>query len=101
MSGGQKSRLAFAILAGSAPNFLVLDEPTNHLDIETIEALGKALNDFAGGVILVSHDEKLIRMICKELWVCGNGTVKSLEGGFEEYRRIVERELAAQQPPVK
>ena len=48
-----------------------------------------------GGVILVSHDERLIRMICKELWVCGGGTVKSIEGGFDEYRKIVERELEA------
>lgn len=49
-----------------------------------------------GGVILVSHDERLIRMVCKELWVCGNGSVKSIEGGFDEYRKIVERELEAQ-----
>ena len=48
-----------------------------------------------GGVILVSHDERLIRMICKELWVCGNGTVKSIEGGFDEYRRIIEAEIEA------
>lgn len=95
----------------------MLDEPTNHLDIETIEALGKAINKFTvslhrfmffyvlcnfmflcffqGGVILVSHDERLIRMICKELWVCGNGTVKSVDGGFDEYRKIVEAEIEA------
>lgn len=47
-----------------------------------------------GGVILVSHDERLIRKVCKELWVCGKGTVKSIEGGFDEYRKIVEQELA-------
>lgn len=47
-----------------------------------------------GGVILVSHDERLIRKVCRELWVCGKGTVKSIEGGFDEYRKIVERELA-------
>lgn len=50
---------------------------------------------FKGGVILVSHDERLIRMICKELWVCGNGTVKSVDGGFDEYRKIVEAEIEA------
>ena len=49
-----------------------------------------------GGVILVSHDARLIKMICKELWVCGNQTIKTLEGGIEEYRKIVEAELAAQ-----
>ncbi|XP_069683697.1 ATP-binding cassette sub-family F member 3 [Periplaneta americana] len=96
LSGGQKSRVAFARMCMGNPNFLVLDEPTNHLDIETIEALGKAINKYTGGVILVSHDERLIRMVCKELWVCGNGSVKSIEGGFDEYRRIVERELEAQ-----
>ncbi|XP_050080263.1 ATP-binding cassette sub-family F member 3 [Anopheles maculipalpis] len=95
LSGGQKSRVAFAKMCMGRPNFLVLDEPTNHLDIETIEALGKAINKYTGGVILVSHDERLIRMICKELWVCGEGTVKSIEGGFDEYRKIVERELEA------
>ena len=47
-----------------------------------------------GGVILVSHDERLIRMICEELWVCGNHSVQSLEGGFDEYRKIIKRELA-------
>lgn len=95
LSGGQKSRVALAKMCMGRPNFLVLDEPTNHLDIETIEALGKAINKYNGGVILVSHDERLIRMICKELWVCGGGTVRSVEGGFDEYRKIVERELEA------
>lgn len=75
------------------PNFLILDEPTNHLDMETIEALGNAILKFQGGVVLVSHDERLIRMICKELWVVKDGTVKSLDGGFDEYRNIVEKEL--------
>ncbi|GBP14120.1 ATP-binding cassette sub-family F member 3 [Eumeta japonica] len=96
LSGGQKSRVAFASMCMGNPNFLVLDEPTNHLDIETIEALGKAINKYNGGVILVSHDERLIRMVCKELWVCGRESVVSIEGGFDEYRRIVERELEAQ-----
>ncbi len=113
MSGGQKSRVAFAILCAHNPNFLVLDEPTNHLDIQTIEALGSALIKykvgttniyawllgkafhifFKGGVVLVSHDERLIRMICQELWVCSRGRVHSLEGGFDQYRAIVEKEM--------
>ncbi|KAF2881221.1 hypothetical protein ILUMI_24945 [Ignelater luminosus] len=97
LSGGQKSRVAFARMCMGNPNFLVLDEPTNHLDIETIEALGKAINKYNGGVILVSHDERLIRMVCNELWVCGNGSVKSVEGGFDEYRKIVEKELMENQ----
>ncbi|EFN80092.1 ATP-binding cassette sub-family F member 3 isoform X1 [Harpegnathos saltator] len=93
LSGGQKSRVAFALMCAAIPNFLVLDEPTNHLDIESIEALGKALNNCQAGVILVSHDERLIRMVCTELWVCGGGSVRCIEEGFDEYRRIIEREL--------
>ncbi|KAG8037531.1 hypothetical protein G9C98_005741 [Cotesia typhae] len=93
LSGGQKSRVAFALMCAAFPNFLVLDEPTNHLDIESIEALGKALNTCKAGVILVSHDERLIRMVCTELWVCDKGTVRCIEGGFDEYRKIVEKEL--------
>lgn len=93
LSGGQKSRVAFALLSMLNPNFLILDEPTNHLDMETIEALGIALNKFTGGVILVSHDERLITLVCKELWLCREGTVKSIKGGYEEYRKLMEKEL--------
>ncbi|ELT88565.1 hypothetical protein CAPTEDRAFT_166316 [Capitella teleta] len=96
LSGGQKSRVAFAQMSLSNPNFFILDEPTNHLDMETIEALGKALNKFEGGVMLVSHDERLIRVICTELWVCSNYNVRSLEGGIDEYKKIVQQELEAQ-----
>uniref|UniRef100_T1JK48 ABC transporter domain-containing protein n=1 Tax=Strigamia maritima TaxID=126957 RepID=T1JK48_STRMM len=93
LSGGQKSRVAFAAMCMNRPNFLILDEPTNHLDVETIEALAKAINKFTGGVILVAHDERLIRSVCKELWVCQDKSVKALEGGFDEYRAIVQAEL--------
>ena len=93
LSGGQKSRVAFAVLCGHGPNFLVLDEPSNHLDIQTIEALGKGLINYKGGVILVSHDEHLIRLVCQELWICSKGRVFCVDGGFDEYRAIVEKEL--------
>ncbi|KAG8195230.1 hypothetical protein JTE90_027971 [Oedothorax gibbosus] len=96
LSGGQKSRVAFAAMAMLHPHFLVLDEPTNHLDVETVDALGVALKNFSGGVVLVSHDEQLIEMVCEELWVCKNGSVSAISGGFSQYRKIVEEELAAQ-----
>ncbi|CAM4607560.1 unnamed protein product [Lepidochelys olivacea] len=93
LSGGQKSRVAFAQMTMPCPNFYILDEPTNHLDMETIEALAKALNKFRGGVILVSHDECFIRLLCKELWVCENTTVTRIEGGFDEYRDILQEQF--------
>uniref|UniRef100_A0AAY4BCK9 ATP-binding cassette sub-family F member 3 n=1 Tax=Denticeps clupeoides TaxID=299321 RepID=A0AAY4BCK9_9TELE len=93
LSGGQKSRVAFAQMTMPCPNFYILDEPTNHLDMETIEALGKALNKFKGGVVLVSHDERLIRMVCKELWVCEGGKVKRVDGGFDEYRDLLHEQF--------
>ncbi|XP_053566308.1 ATP-binding cassette sub-family F member 3 [Bombina bombina] len=93
LSGGQKSRVAFAQMTMPCPNFYILDEPTNHLDMETIEALGRALNKFKGGVILVSHDERFIRLVCKELWVCENGTVTRIDGGFDEYRDILQEQF--------
>jgi len=93
LSGGQKSRVAFAVLCGHSPNFLVLDEPTNHLDIETIEALGHGLRNYSGGCILVSHDQRLLDMVCQELWVCSKGKVWSIDGGLEEYVKLVEQEM--------
>jgi len=93
LSGGQKSRVAFAILCAHRPNFLILDEPTNHLDIQTIEALAVAINQYKGGIILVSHDERLLHAIIDELWVCSLGKVHRLEGGLAEYRKLVEEEM--------
>lgn len=93
LSGGQKSRVAFAQMTMPCPNFYILDEPTNHLDMETIEALAKALNKFRGGVMLVSHDERLIRLVCKELWVCETGKVRRIDGGFDEYRDILQEQF--------
>ncbi|XP_043926120.1 ATP-binding cassette sub-family F member 3 [Protopterus annectens] len=93
LSGGQKSRVAFAQMTMPCPNFYILDEPTNHLDMETIEALGKALNTFKGGVILVSHDERFIRIVCRELWVCENQTVRRLDGGFDEYKDVLQEQF--------
>ncbi|XP_041850309.1 ATP-binding cassette sub-family F member 3 [Melanotaenia boesemani] len=93
LSGGQKSRVAFAQMTMPCPNFYILDEPTNHLDMETIEALAKALNKFKGGLILVSHDERLIRLVCRELWVCEGGKVHHVDGGFDEYRDILHEQF--------
>ncbi|KRX98490.1 ATP-binding cassette sub-family F member 3 [Trichinella pseudospiralis] len=94
LSGGQKSRLAFAMLCLMNPNFLILDEPTNHLDIETVDALGEAINQFNGGVIIVTHEERLISMVCKELVIVSDGKVTQLDGGLREYKAIVDNQVA-------
>jgi len=94
LSGGQKSRLAFAVMSVPGPNFLILDEPTNHLDMETIDALSDAINEFKGGVVLVSHDERLIDKVCKEMWLCREKQIKTIEGGLSVYKKLLEQEFA-------
>jgi ATP-binding cassette subfamily F protein 3 len=73
LSGGQKSRVAFACLSLTNPHILVLDEPSNHLDIEAMDALSTALRNFQGGVLMVSHDVTMLQNVCSSLWVCDNG----------------------------
>lgn len=87
LSGGQKSRVAMADLSCRAPDVLILDEPTNNLDIESIDALSDAINAYQGGVIIVSHDERLIRETDCQLWVVEEQTVNEIDGGFDDYRR--------------
>jgi len=93
LSGGQKSRVALAELTLSAPDVIVLDEPTNNLDIESIDALGDAIKEYDGGVIIVSHDERLIRETECQLWVIEEQTINELEGDFEDYRKEVLEQL--------
>lgn len=94
LSGGQKARVLFAKLSLMRPHILILDEPTNHLDIESVEALVDALKVFEGGVVLVSHDARLISATQCELWVCGDSPsgLRVERRGFEKYRSDVMRE---------
>ncbi|CAI5977104.1 unnamed protein product [Closterium sp. NIES-64] len=90
LSDGQRSRILFAWLAWRQPQMLLLDEPTNHLDIETIDSLAEALNEWDGGMVLVSHDFRLINQVAKEIWVCENRTLTRWEGdivGFKNHLR--------------
>ncbi|KAI9591281.1 P-loop containing nucleoside triphosphate hydrolase protein [Syncephalis fuscata] len=90
LSGGQKSRVAFACMAIQNPHFLILDEPTNHLDMDSIDALTQALKSFGGGVVLVSHDERFISAVSSEIWVCSKGRVARFEGeGIKDYKKQV------------
>lgn len=89
LSGGQKSRVAFACLALTNPHILVLDEPSNHLDIEAMDALSDALNKFQGGVLMVSHDVTMLQNVCTSLWVCDNGTIEHFDGTVKDYKRRI------------
>ena len=93
LSGGQKARVALAELTLSAPDVVILDEPTNNLDIESIDALAEALNEYKGGVIIVSHDERLIRETNCQLCVIEEQNIAEIEGGFDDYRKEVLDEL--------
>merc|ERR1712110_309076 len=93
LSGGQKSRVALAELTLSAPDVVILDEPTNNLDIASIDALAKAIGEYQGGVIIVSHDERLIRDTDCQLWVVEEQTINEVDGGFDDYRKEVLDQL--------
>ncbi|CAN1306748.1 ABC transporter F family member 4 [Linum perenne] len=101
LSGGQKARVVFTSISMSKPHILLLDEPTNHLDMQSIDALADALDEFTGGVVLVSHDSRLISRVCEdeeksEIWVVEDGTVKFFPGTFDEYKEELQREIRAE-----
>jgi ATP-binding cassette subfamily F protein 3 len=87
LSGGQKSRVAFAMVTWPKPHILLLDEPTNHLDFDAINALIVALNNFEGGIVVVSHDQYFLSSVCDRMYVVKNKKVKLFEGGIDEYRK--------------
>jgi len=91
LSDGQRSRIIFAWLSFQNPHMLLLDEPTNHLDIETIDALAQAINEFDGGMILVSHDFRLIMQVAKEIWVCEKGRVTPWKGDIFSYKKTLKK----------
>lgn len=101
LSGGQKSRVVFTSISMSKPHILLLDEPTNHLDMQSIDALADALDEFSGGVVLVSHDSRLISRVCEDeekstIWIVEDGTVRRFDGTFEEYKDELQKEIKAE-----
>lgn len=85
-SGGEKARLALALIVWHKPNLLLLDEPTNHLDVETREALAAALAEYEGSVLVVSHDRQLLRSTVDEFWIVADGQINEFDGDLEDYR---------------
>ena len=95
LSGGEKTRLALALLILERPNLLLLDEPTNHLDLDMREALAAALQSFSGALVLVSHDRHLLRLVSDSLWLVADGRAAPFEGDIDDYSRwLVERHAA-------
>jgi len=88
-SGGEKARLALALIVWQRPNLLLLDEPTNHLDLDTREALAVALAQFEGTLVLVSHDRHLLRATTEQFLIVTNGTIKPFDGDLDDYRDVL------------
>ena len=89
LSGGEKARLLLSLATREAPQLLILDEPTNHLDIDAREALVKALADFQGAVLLITHDPHLVELVADRLWLVADGTVRPFEGDLDDYRALL------------
>jgi ATP-binding cassette subfamily F protein 3 len=99
-SGGEKARLALALIVWQRPNLLLLDEPTNHLDLDTREALTVALAQFEGTLVLVSHDRHLLRATTEQLLIVAEGAVKPFDGDLDDYREsLLNREAKPALPP--
>ena len=93
LSGGQKSRVSFAMITWEKPHILMLDEPTNHLDFDAINALIVALNNFEGGLVVVSHDEYFLSALCDKLYIVNKGRVKQFDGMLQDYRKQIQSQL--------
>jgi ATP-binding cassette subfamily F protein 3 len=98
LSGGERRRLALALVVASGANLLLLDEPTNHLDLESREALEAALEAFPGTVLLVSHDRALLDAVADRTLAIEDGTIRSYEGGWAEYVAARDGRLAVAEP---
>ncbi len=89
LSGGERARLLLALATRDAPQLLILDEPTNHLDIDAREALVRALAEFGGAVLLITHDPHLVELVADRLWLVGDGAVKPYDGDLDDYRGLL------------
>ena len=98
LSGGEKTRLALALLVLERPNLLLLDEPTNHLDLDMREALAASLQSFSGALVLVSHDRHLLRLVSDALWLVADGRAEPFKGDIDDYARWLADRHAAPAP---
>ena len=104
LSGGERARLLLALATREAPGLLILDEPTNHLDIDARDALVRALAEYQGAVLLITHDPDLVELVSDRLWLVGDGTVKPYDGDMDDYRALLAeraRPARAEATPTK
>jgi ATP-binding cassette, subfamily F, member 3 len=94
-SGGEKARLALALIVWQKPNLLLLDEPTNHLDIDMREALAEALQEFEGTLVVVAHDRHLLKATADQLWLVADGEVKEFDGDLDDYKQWAKQYATA------
>mmetsp|Transcript_14828 Transcript_14828/g.22181 ORF Transcript_14828/g.22181 Transcript_14828/m.22181 type:complete len:339 (-) Transcript_14828:314-1330(-) len=93
MSDGMRTRVVMLLISLVNPHVLLLDEPTNHLDMQMIDALAGAINKFSGGLVLVSHDFRLIGQVAKEIWVCDKKSVGKWEGDIQSYKSHLKKQV--------
>ena len=104
MSGGERARLALALITREAPHLLILDEPTNHLDVDAREALVQALNDYRGAVVLVSHDRHMLELTTDRLVLVDGGTAREYAGSLDDYTDLIlgrNQEAGGDRPAAK
>merc|ERR1712084_118682 len=94
LSAGQKARIVFAIIAHEKPHLLLLDEPTNPLDMESIDALARCLNKFKGGVLMISHDMRLISQCAQEIYICDHKKVTKYKGDIMDFKMKTKKDTA-------
>jgi ATP-binding cassette subfamily F protein 3 len=100
-SGGEKSRLALALLIWTRPNLLLLDEPTNHLDLEMRHALTLALQEYQGGVVIVSHDRAMLRATCDKFMLVAHGKAEVFEGDLDDYKDWLNQQKVAEKQKLE
>ena len=103
LSGGEKARLLLGLITFHGPHIIILDEPTNHLDIDSREALAEALNDYAGAVLLITHDAHLAEAVADRLWLVKGGKVEPYDGDIDDYRSLIldAGKTASKKAPTK
>ena len=89
LSGGQKSRVALALIMLDNPQILLMDEPTNHLDLDAINALVVALSSYEGGLLIVSHDQNFVEQVCTQIYKIENKKLSQFRGNFNDYRKYL------------